>query len=406
MAVRTPHAFLQSIEGVQLDLKDKERYTLLHFFTFGCINCLNSFAKIKVLEQNYNDLKTISIQTPKFFSEANVENLKHAIGYLQITHDVVMDSEQKLWSAFAVKAWPTFVLIDPNGYIIFQDQGELALLALETALKNRLSFGIKVIESTEAYSAIVVDNKYRYLATQNDIYIYLDDQLCHTIRGFSFIVSLMLFQGKLYISDRIAGAVFIFDIAKRRVIDQISDLRAPWATLVAQGKLYIALAGKHQIGIYDLQTKVLLKSIGNGFEGLRDGCDTDVLLAQPSGLAAIKERIYFIDAESSSLRYLEENCVTTLFGEGLFSFGDSESLMQHPQSISGNGNNIYIADTYNAKIKCFDGTKKRLQTVLMLDALPISLCLYEQKLYIICLNKKQILIYDLVSLVLKEWDVS
>src|SRR5262249_1897563 len=83
-------------------------------------------------------------------------------------------------------------------------------------------------------------------------------------------------------------------------------------------------------------------------------------LAQPSGLFAAEGKLYFTDAESSALRVLDKDGnVTTLIGKGLFDFGYKEggaedARLQHPLSVTGDAENLYIADTYNHSIRRYN----------------------------------------------------
>lgn len=98
--------------------------------------------------------------------------------------------------------------------------------------------------------------------------------------------------------------------------------------------------------------------IGNGFEGIRDGAPTEAWLAQPSGLAISDGYLYFADSETSAIRIanLQTGFVQTLIGVGLFDFGDRDGVgqavrLQHPLGVCYHDGILYIADTYNHKIK-------------------------------------------------------
>ncbi|MEO1404310.1 MAG: thioredoxin-like domain-containing protein, partial [Cyanobacteria bacterium J06635_1] len=103
----------------------KGRVVLLDFWTYGCINCINLMPTLKAIEHKYaNALTLIGIHAGKFSAEQSLGNIRHAIAKHNITHPVVVDSDFQLWRAYAIKAWPTLVLIDPDGYIVKQVVGE------------------------------------------------------------------------------------------------------------------------------------------------------------------------------------------------------------------------------------------------------------------------------------------
>jgi DNA-binding beta-propeller fold protein YncE len=109
---------------------------------------------------------------------------------------------------------------------------------------------------------------------------------------------------------------------------------------------------------------------GSGREGLLDAPLTAAALAQPSGIAAANGRLYFADSEASAVRWvdLEARNVQTIIGEGLFEFGDVEgqapdARLQHPLGIAWHNQTLYVADTYNHKIKVVDPDRRTVTTL-------------------------------------------
>lgn len=143
-------------------------------------------------------------------------------------------------------------------------------------------------------------------------------------------------------------------------------LRSPWdVELDGAGTLYIAMAGTHQIWALDLAADRLRAAVGDGREALKNASLLDSELAQPSGLYYQDGLLYFADAESSTIRVADFNRdeVRTVSGHlvnNLFEFGDvdgrvGESRLQHALGVVGGADGlIYIADTYNSKIKVLD----------------------------------------------------
>jgi hypothetical protein len=124
--------------------------------------------------------------------------------------------------------------------------------------------------------------------------------------------------------------------------------------------LYIAMAGLHQIWALDLEAATIGPYAGSGREGLLDGPPEAAALAQPSGLAGDGQRLYFADSEASAVRSVglagDPGRVRTLVGEGLFDFGDVDGVppaarLQHPLAVAWQRGVLYVADTYNHKIK-------------------------------------------------------
>lgn len=139
-------------------------------------------------------------------------------------------------------------------------------------------------------------------------------------------------------------------------------LNSPWDVVVHDGLLYIAMAGSHQIWRLDPETGEAEAWAGSGVEDLRDGPRTEAALSQPSGLSTDGRRLFFADAEDSAIRWLDlgpPEEVHTVVGTGLFDFGDrdgtdDEVRLQHPLDVAWHDGVLYVADTYNDKIKIVD----------------------------------------------------
>ncbi|HHT9116015.1 MAG TPA: hypothetical protein ACFYEL_06050, partial [Candidatus Wunengus californicus] len=112
------------------------------------------------------------------------------------------------------------------------------------------------------------------------------------------------------------------------------------------------------IWVMDLETTVFQPFAGSGAEGRTDGLLDKSALAQPSGITVSGTRLYFADSEVSAIRYVDtkENRVKTIVGQDLFVFGDvdgkgEEVRLQHPLGVTNYNGLVYVADTYNHKIK-------------------------------------------------------
>jgi DNA-binding beta-propeller fold protein YncE len=92
--------------------------------------------------------------------------------------------------------------------------------------------------------------------------------------------------------------------------------------------------------------------------------------AQPSGLALDGNTLYVADAEANIVRAVElppGNSVTTVAGGDLFKFGDEDgkgdtARLQHPLGVTVYAGRVFIADTYNHKIKMLDPASRQVTT--------------------------------------------
>jgi DNA-binding beta-propeller fold protein YncE len=149
-------------------------------------------------------------------------------------------------------------------------------------------------------------------------------------------------------------------------------LNSPWALLLYGDTLYVAMAGHHQIWALDLKGDRLTPYAGNGRENIRDGGLGEANFAQPSGLATDGKVLYVADSEVSAVRAVPlggKGEVRTIVGEGLFEFGDVDGQgdkvrLQHALGVAYHDGKLYVADTYNSKVKVIDPEKRTCQTFL------------------------------------------
>ncbi len=112
--------------GEDLTLADlRGRFVLLDFWAFCCINCLHVLDELRPLEQEYaGDLVVVGVHSPKFVHEADPDALAAAVERYEVEHPVLDDPELVTWQAYTARAWPTLVLVDPEGYVVAQYAGE------------------------------------------------------------------------------------------------------------------------------------------------------------------------------------------------------------------------------------------------------------------------------------------
>lgn len=147
------------------------------------------------------------------------------------------------------------------------------------------------------------------------------------------------------------------------------SLNSPWDLTIFGRYLYIAMAGFHQIWRMDLESLQSEVYAGSGAEGISDGPGQKASLAQPSGITTDGADIYFADSEVSAVRMIRDDVVTTLIGKGLFIFGDQDGLfpearLQHPIGVHYHENALYIADSYNHKVKKADLSTREVTTIV------------------------------------------
>ncbi len=98
---------------------------LLDFWTFCCVNCLHVLDELRPLAAEFADvLVTVGVHSPKFEHEADATALADAVERHDVHHPVLDDPELTTWQQYAVRAWPTLVVVDPEGYVVHVAAGE------------------------------------------------------------------------------------------------------------------------------------------------------------------------------------------------------------------------------------------------------------------------------------------
>jgi hypothetical protein len=385
---------------------------------------------VRELEEKYaNELVVIGVHAGKFIAERVTKNIRTATRRLDIPHPVVNDRQFRTWRAYNVQAWPTVVLISPDGQYIGQHSGEITFedfdpvldAAIEsyapTGLLDRaplhfepdpaptsdspLYFPGKVLADAAGKRLFIADTGHNRVlvarVSDGSDALQVEQVIGSGVAGFSdgdFATCRlnkpegMALHGEiLYIADTENHSIRAADLksGKLTTIAGMGEqgysrtggvgtdiaLNSPWDLLERDGWLYIAMAGTHQLWCMNLSTGEVSAFVGNGRENIDDGPNPRATLAQPSGLTTDGEKLYFADSESSAIRaadFVPDGYTQTLVGAGLFEFGDRDgkamqARLEHCLGVAHHESKLYIADTYNNKIKMLDLVTKEVSTL-------------------------------------------
>ena len=408
----------------------RNRIILLDFWTYACVNCLQTVPEIAGLEEEFGDnLTVIGVHSGKFDNEKLLQSIKDAVIKYDIRHPVINDADLTIWQSFKVSAWPTLILLNPEGEVdkIYRGEGNIEKLRSDikrlikkfkyslntgplpiTLEKNKitghiLQFPTKLEFASDVKYGGVVQKPLIFIANSGDNNIIassLRGEILFTIgskekgfrdgtiesAAFNAPRGLLYKDQILYIADTgnhalrkvdfnsgnvstVAGSgargFIIGDEAKA----QDTDLASPWDLEFFPDKnnIIIANAGTHQLLKYDLKKDTISPFAGNGIENIIDGIYPENSLAQPSGLSSFNQKLYFVDAETSSLRVADvKGNVQSLIGSGLFKFGykngtKDQALMQHPLGVLADDTGIYVADSYNHVIRKYNLSSEKIE---------------------------------------------
>ncbi|QHC30449.1 NHL domain-containing thioredoxin family protein [Streptomyces sp. HF10] len=401
------------------------RIVVLDFWTFCCINCLHVLDELRELEHRHPDtVVVIGVHSPKFAHEAEHAAVVDAVERYGVAHPVLDDPELATWKQYAVRAWPTLVVIDPEGYVVAQHAGEGHVHAIERLVTEleaehgakgtlRRGDGPYVPPEPEP-TTLRFPGKALLLPSGN---LLVSDTTRHQLvelaadgetvvrrigqggRGladgpedrarFQEPQGLALLpDGSVVVADTVNHALRRFDPGTGRTTTLAGtgrqwmqgaatsgparevDLSSPWDVAWWQGRVWIAMAGVHQLWAYDPGDGTVAVAAGTTNEGLVDGPAAEAWFAQPSGLAATADRLWLADSETSALRWVDpDGAVHTAVGTGLFDFGHrdgaaGQALFQHPLGVTAlPDGSVAVADTYNHALRRYDPASGEVTTL-------------------------------------------
>lgn len=400
--------------GNQYTLADlRGRIVVLDFWTFCCINCLHVLDELRELEEKHRDtVVIIGVHSPKFVHEAEHQAVVDAVERYQVHHPVLDDPELATWKQYAVRAWPTLVVIDPEGYVVAQHAGEGHAHAIEKlveeleaahAAKGTLRRGDGPYVAPEPVATdlrfpgkavllpsgnfLVSDSTRNQLVELEpdgeSVVRRIGDGRFNEPQGLA-----LLPDGRVAVADTVNHAIRAYD-PETGVIETIAGtgrqwwqgsptsgpalevaLSSPWDLAWWGDRLWIAMAGVHQLWSYDPAAGTVEVAAGTTNEGLVDGPAAEAWFAQPSGLAATEERLWIADSETSAVRWIDRDLVVhTAVGTGLFDFGHrdgaaDQALLQHPLGVTAlPDGSVAISDTYNHALRRFDPATGEVTTL-------------------------------------------
>lgn len=476
--------WLNTKEQLSLD-KLKGHVVILDFWTYCCINCMHTLPDLAKIEQKYRwkRVVVIGVHSAKFFNEQDANNIEQAILRYEIEHPVIVDQNMQIWQSYGASGWPTIVIIDPAGNIVYKQSGEGQREYIEDVIdvllekhgkagtladkpieierqkvtdKKILSYPGKLAFSPDGKMIAISDSNHNRI-----LILDIDGKIKHTIgSGEKGLVdgnfekaSFFRPQGvlwkddKIYVADTENHSLREIDLASNTVSTltgtgkqshwmqqggngRSTPLSSPWDLAYKDNKIFIAMAGNHQIWAYNLESGKVAPFAGSGYENIVDGKLHDSQFAQPSGLSIYGNYLFVADSEVSAVRRidLEKGIVRTVVGEGLFIFGYhdgdlSEARFQHPLGLHADGNRVFVADTYNHAIRLIDLAEEKVTTLVgkaemktvcniddpSCDTLglfePSDVKLHNNKLYITDTNNHLIRIFDLEKKILQTLNI-
>jgi thiol-disulfide isomerase/thioredoxin len=445
----------------------------------NCQHVLPDLAKLEAKYKN--QLVVIGVHTAKFDAERDTENIRSKVREYQIKHPVANDADRVIWNRFGVQSWPSLVVLDVHGNRVVALSGEGHLAELDRVigqLVTRARARGELDETPVEFPAeserphaggLLYPGKITADPANNRLFLSdtghnrvvvtnLEGKLLETIgsgkpgfvdgkfaeASFDRPQGTCLFEGVLYVCDTENHALRAVDL-KEKTVKTVAGtgkqgyghsvsgkgtstpLSSPWDVVEIPGTkvLAVAMAGVHQIWRFDVARGTVASWAGSGREGIVDGTLKAAEFAQPSGLATDGQHLFVADSEVSGVRAIAlgaQHRISSLVGVGLFGFGDvdgrGESVrLQHCLGLALGGGKLYIADTYNNKIKVLDPKTRAVKELVgdrkrgdsdeppLFDE-PGGLALAGNTLYVADTNNHKIRAIDLNTRAVRTLDTS
>lgn len=119
----------------------KGKVVLVDFWTYTCINCINTLPHVKAWHQKYQQqgLTVVGVHTPEFPHERSTDNVRTAIKRFDIRYPVAQDNRYATWEAYGNRYWPALYLFDKNGKLVYTHFGEGAYAETEAKIQQVLA---------------------------------------------------------------------------------------------------------------------------------------------------------------------------------------------------------------------------------------------------------------------------
>lgn len=103
------------------------KVTIVHFWTFGCINCRNNLPAYAHWHKQFAErgVIVIGVHTPETEGERVTADVLRRVRQLGIEYPILLDQDETNWRRWQQQYWPTVYLIDKRGRIRFRWIGEL-----------------------------------------------------------------------------------------------------------------------------------------------------------------------------------------------------------------------------------------------------------------------------------------
>jgi len=368
------------------------RIVLLDFWSYGCINCIHVAAQLRELERRFpRELVVLGVHSGKHPAERVTARIRDAARRLGVTHPVVNDRQFRVWRAFAVDAWPTLVLVDPQGYVVGSRGGErtadeltpvIARLVAKHAADGTLS-PVDAPATPRPHHAAAADGPSIALRYPTKVAAHaptrrlaIADSANHRV-----VVGTLRGDGRTLDVERLVGAgvptwartghaaqgathdAFVAradgpaDVATFDTPQGVAfDADARW--------LYVADAGNHAVRAVDVATGDVHTIAGTGVRVRTADDRRHGALASPWDLVVVGRTLFAAMAGTHELWAIDLDTRAARphaggRGEALIDGAREDALLAQPMGIGADARGLWFADAESSAVRIVDGADVR-----------------------------------------------
>jgi thiol-disulfide isomerase/thioredoxin len=117
------------------------KVVLVHFWTFGCINCIHVQPYVKAWYDRYavDGFVVLGVHTPELSFERDLDNVREAVARADVRFPVAFDPAFATWNAYRNSYWPAFYFVDRAGRIRHVHFGEGDYDGSEAVIREMLA---------------------------------------------------------------------------------------------------------------------------------------------------------------------------------------------------------------------------------------------------------------------------
>lgn len=383
----------------------KGRISLILFFNGAMDDDLAMVDMALKLRREEEAVDLLGVHCPRFPAEEDPRRLLSILDCAGVDFPVYDDSDKSIRKAYLINIWPAAVVVDPMGFLAWAREGSFPAEALRptvrTIAKTAKSVGSLAPDGPEGFKGSSLGLLPLRISVKGDSMTILDGRKNRLLfarldapsraakvvrsvdlgdRRESGVTGFCLEDGRVFLSDRRRRSVRVLDPRGKEVeafsgdppsrkLISLPSFGCPKDAAFSCGLLYIASATSHQIWVQSLSGGGSKPFAGTGRPGMDDGPAGTGTMGYPEAMIGERGVLFFTDSYSSSVRWVDPGTgeIGTIAGEGPSLYGcrdgkGSRALFQRPMGLCLHGGALYVADSYNDRIRAIDLSTERTST--------------------------------------------